>query len=372
MPGRAQQRVRLLPTRGVGVLKAPQNRPNNQEQALLHSQTQGVKFRAFAGSSDFEAMVACANASFAADQTGVFRMVEDVARDYAAFTSCVPERDVWIAEVGVEIAGYVRSWHWAQADGLRLYGQFAVMAPQWRRRGIGAALHAWLESHQREMAATHRSAPRHAHHAFVTQGETARAALLEKSGYQPERYFFIMERSTLNDVADFPLPAGLEVQTVQPEHHRAIWDAHARAFQTHWGYAPPDEADYQRWLASQVFQPHLWQVAWDVQTNQVAGQVRTYIDDAWNAGNGRKRGWTEFISVGQPWRRRGLARALISHSLRAQAAAGMNESALGVDSQNLSGANRVYEDCGFVVARRNCVYRKPLVLVTGSLDVAPG
>jgi hypothetical protein len=31
-----------------------------------------------------------------------------------------------------------------------------------------------------------------------------------------------------------------------------------------------------------------------------------------------------------------------------------------VDSQNLSGANRVYEDCGFVVARRNCVYRKPL------------
>jgi hypothetical protein len=32
------------------------------------------------------------------------------------------------------------------------------------------------------------------------------------------------------------------------------------------------------------------------------------------------------------------------------------------DSQNLSGATRVYEDCGFVVARRNCVYRKPLLL----------
>jgi GNAT superfamily N-acetyltransferase len=173
-----------------------------------------------------------------------------------------------------------------------------------------------------------------------------------------------MERHTLNDIADFPLPAGLEVRAVQPEHHRTIWDAHARAFQTHWGYAPPDEADYQRWLLSPVFQPHLWQVAWDVQTNQVAGQVRGYIDDAWNAGNGRKRGWTEFISVGEPWRRRGLARALISRSLRAQAATGMNESALGVDSQNLSGANRVYEDCGFVVARRNCMYRKPLEVGT--------
>jgi GNAT superfamily N-acetyltransferase len=344
----------------VGALNAPQNRPNNPEQALLRSQAQGVKYRAFAGPADFEAMVACANASFAADQTGFFSKVEDVARDYAAFTSCVPERDVWIAEVGKEIAGYVRSWHWAQADGLRLYGQVAVMAPQWRRQGIGASLHAWLESRQLETAAEHRSAPRHAHHAFVTQGETARAALLEKSGYRPERYFLTMERHTLNDIADFPLPAGLEVRAVQPEHHRTIWDAHARAFQSHWGYVPPDEADYQRWLLSPVFQPHLWQVAWDVQTNQVAGQVRGYIDDAWNAGNGRKRGWTEFISVGEPWRRRGLARALISRSLRAQAATGMNESALGVDSQNLSGANRVYEDCGFVVARRNCVYRKPL------------
>lgn len=40
----------------------------------------------------------------------------------------------------------------------------------------------------------------------------------------------------------------------------------------------------------------------------------------------------------------------------------MAESGLGVDSENLSGANRVYENCGFIVARRNCVFRKPLEL----------
>ncbi len=134
-------------------------------------------------------MVACADASFAADQTGFFRTVADVARDYASFTTCVPRQDVCIAEIGAEIAGYVRSWHWAQADGLQLYGQFGVVAPQWRRLGIGAALHFWLESRQREVAAAHRNAQRHAHHAFVTAGETARAALLEKAGYRPERYF---------------------------------------------------------------------------------------------------------------------------------------------------------------------------------------
>lgn len=254
----------------------------------------------------------------------------------------------------------------APGPGPRPTGCSCIRSSRWSRRTGAArasALHAWLEERQRTQAATeHGSAPQHAHHAFVTQGETARAALLEKAGYTPERYFFTMVRPTLTDVADFPLPEGLELRPVQPEHYRAIWDAHCRAFQNHWGYCPPDEVDYLKWLQSPIFQPHLWHVAWDRQSHQVAGQVRSYIDAAWNQGNGRQRGWTEFISVGEPWRRSGLARALISHSLRAQAAAGMTESGLGVDSQNASGANRVYEDCGFGVDRRNCAYRKVLVV----------
>jgi ribosomal protein S18 acetylase RimI-like enzyme len=111
-----------------------------------------------------------------------------------------------------------------------------------------------------------------------------------------------------------------------------------------------------------VFQPELWQVAWDIATDQVAGQVRTYIDHEQNKLYHRLRGWTEFISVLRPFRRRGLARALIARSLRAQKQAGMTESALGVDSDNLSGATRVYEDCGFRVVKRTTIYRKPLVL----------
>ena len=39
----------------------------------------------------------------------------------------------------------------------------------------------------------------------------------------------------------------------------------------------------------------------------------------------RRRGYTEFISVGRKWRRRGLARALIARSLRLLADEGMAE-----------------------------------------------
>ncbi len=185
--------------------------------------------------------------------------------------------------------------------------------------------------------------------------------MLEHEGYHPVRYGWEMVRPTLDDLPDFPLPEGLEVRPVLPEHYRAIWDAATEAFRDHWGFAQPSEEDYQAWLKDKtIFQPHLWQIAWEVATNQVVGQVRTFIDHAQNEKYSRKRGFTEFISVRRPWRRRGLARALIARSLKAQKQQGMTESALGVDSENISGATRVYEDCGFRVAKRSTVYRKPL------------
>jgi ribosomal protein S18 acetylase RimI-like enzyme len=92
----------------------------------------------------------------------------------------------------------------------------------------------------------------------------------------------------------------------------------------------------------------------------VAGQVLTYIDAAENTEYHRKRGHTEFISVRRPWRRRGLARALIARSLRVQKELGMTQSALGVDTQNLHGALRLYESMGFEVVKQSATYRKPL------------
>ncbi len=127
----------------------------------------------------------------------------------------------------------------------------------------------------------------------------------------------------------------------------------------HWGFSKPTEELYQRWLEDKRhFQPELWQVAWDAASGEVAGNVLTFIDREENAKYHRLRGYTECIAVGRTWRRRGLARALIAKSLHAQKAAGMTESALGVDSESLTGATRVYEDCGFRVLRTNRLYRK--------------
>ena len=85
-----------------------------------------------------------------------------------------------------------------------------------------------------------------------------------------------------------------------------------------------------------------------------------FIYPAENETLGQRRGWLDHVSVRRPWRRRGLASALIAESLRALADAGMTDAALGVDAENPSGALRVYENLGFRRTRTGVGYRKAM------------
>jgi mycothiol synthase len=181
---------------------------------------------------------------------------------------------------------------------------------------------------------------------------------LRSEGYVSVRHFYDMVRGTLADLPNAPLPSGLAVRPVQPAHYRAIWEADQDAFHDHWGFMPGTEEEYQRWLAFPYFDPSLWCVAWD--GGEVAGQVRSFIMPAENRTFNRQRGYTEDISVRKPWRRRGLARALIGLSFQALRMRGMKEAALRVDTDNESGALRLYACCGFQVAKHSSAYRKPM------------
>jgi len=320
----------------------------------------GLALRRFRGAEDFPAMVSVANASRAADGMPDVTRVEHMQRVYVRGSGFDPRQDVLIAEVRGEMIGYARGWWAREVGGTFFYRQLGFVLPAWRRKGIGSALLRRLEDRQREIASAHADAEK-LFNVYVTQPETGRAAMLEKAGYRPARYLFSLVRPDLEDIADFPLPAGVKLRPVLAVHYRAVWDTDQEVFASHWGRQQAVEGDYEAWLANaDEFQPRLWQVAWDVAANRIAGQARPFIPEAANRESGRLRGHTEFIVVRDAWRRRGLARALISHSLRAQRDAGMTESALEVDSENPSGATGVYEACGFRVEQRNVVYRKPV------------
>ena len=185
--------------------------------------------------------------------------------------------------------------------------------------------------------------------------------MLKDEGYEAVRFGYSMVRPLDEPVSITPIPEGIEIRPAKPQHFRAIWEADQEAFEDHWGYTPASEEDYQAFLKEKVFNPKLWKIAWA--GDQVAGMVLNFIDEDENEAYERRRGYTEGISVRRPWRRHGLARALLTRSLQMFKNMGMEEAALGVDTQNTSGALRLYESVGFRADKVHTTYRKPFTII---------
>ncbi len=321
----------------------------------------GLTFRHFRGESDYARMAAVLTASQRADQVERKVTADDLSHAFRHLTHCDPYADMIIAEVSGEMVGYARGWWEDETFTGRLYKHNGFLVPEWRRKGIGRAMLMWMEDHFHEISTSNPPESAKFLQVNVSQFQTGAAILLERSAYRPIRYFYEMVRPALDVIVEYPLPDGLEIRPVTPDNYCAIWKSVNETSQEEWGYTTPmDDDDYQEWLTDPHFQPHLWQVAWDVASNQVVGHVLTFIDEDENKQFNRKRGYTEGVGVDQTWRRRGLARALISRSLQAQKAAGMTESALVADSDSTSGVTRLYESCGFQIVQCDTIYRKAL------------
>ena len=88
--------------------------------------------------------------------------------------------------------------------------------------------------------------------------------------------------------------------------------------------------------------------------------VLNRLDRAQNEQYRRQRGYTQDIFVRRPWRRRGLARSLLARSIRMFREMGMQETALGVDTQNPSGAFGLYESLGYREVQRHTLFNKEM------------
>lgn len=316
----------------------------------------GLVWRGFRGASDYPHMVAVAAASREVDEIEWVTSVEQVTRDYQFLGNCDPYTDMIFAEVNGEVVGYGRCWWEQLLDQTRIYGFFAHMHPAWRETGIRHVIARHLEQRLRAIAADHPDDGPKIFQCWVTHGEKHWEALLQDEGYTAVRYGFEMLRPHLDDIPDLPLPAGLELRPADLSQWRQIWEATQEAFRDHWGARQPSEDNFVEWQAQPTFNPALWQVAWD--GDEVAGGVLTFINHEENEAYGRLRGYTETIFTRRPWRRRGLARALIARSLQVQKEQGMTESALGVDAENPNGALQLYQSMGFQVIKQAATYHK--------------
>lgn len=147
--------------------------------------------------------------------------------------------------------------------------------------------------------------------------------------------------------------AGMAVRPfVRARDTRAVFEMIETAFNDHWGHMPRNFEEWShRKFDHPKFDPGLWFIAYE--GDQIAG-------GALCSQNAQGWGWIDTLGVLRPWRRHGLGLALLRHAFGEFYRRGLRKAGLGVDSQNLTGATRLYKRAGMFIKRENISFEKEL------------
>ena len=321
-----------------------------------------LTFRCLQGEADYSLILSIYLRSADADHIVDPASLEDMKRWCTPSARFDPCKDILFAglDAGVgesSVIGFSRlSWYTGLKD-TRLYVQSSFLHPDWRDHGLWPSIVQQNECRLREIAASHPFTPQRFFQAWATSAQVKWISTLESEGYKAVRHFYNMLHR-LDAIPEQEMPEGLEVRPVQTEHYRSIWEAQREVQLELFEVVAENWTDdrYDAWLANPSHTPQLWQVAWD--GDQVAGMVLPRIDQVENRQLKRKRGYTEHVFVRRPWRKRGLAKALVLRSLRVLKEQGMQEAELGVDSENESGAFGFYHRLGYETFSTDIWFRK--------------
>jgi GNAT superfamily N-acetyltransferase len=317
----------------------------------------GVSFRVGVTEADLPALAEFRTRCNATDGSEDVYTVEILENERRHASGWGPAADEILAERDGAIAGWARVSLDLMATGEQVFEAIVRVDRDHRGNGIGRALLHRAEARITERARSEPHDGLRIAAGFVVDSPAA-TALYESEGYLAARHFFHMVREDLKGLEAPVLPTGIEVRPVGDDDIPTIFDAEEEAFQDDWMEAVPTEEDRRRYLGRPGVDPALWQVAWS--GDEVAGIVFPAIDAEANTRYGRRRVLLDAVAIRRPFRRRGLATALMLRALHAARDAGMTSADLWVDSTNISGANRVYERLGFRVTLRATAYHKDL------------
>ena len=242
-------------------------------------------------------------------------------------------------------------------------GSFAVylegrVRPDHRGKGIGRALLDWQLVRGEEIhAERHPEAPGRLT-VPVPEAMTSLEALVKASGLTAERWYRQMQRPLTDRPEAMSVP-GVELVPFSWDRDDEIRRAHNASFTEHHGSAERDAAAWQAMFTGQrAFRPELSVLA--VEGGAVVGYVLAYVYEADSAATGVRETHFGQIGVLPQARGRGLASALIAAALRIGAENDCERAGLEVDTDNVTGALRLYEKLGFATTRLRVSWSRSL------------
>ena len=238
---------------------------------------------------------------------------------------------------------------------MHLYGG---VHPSQRGRGLGTRLLAWAE--QAALPLHQARYPGHplALAASCPAGQDDALALLAAAGYQQARWFHFMSRNLTGAVPGGQFPEGTRIARYEARLSQAARQVRDEAFRDHWGSTPTTAESWQHFVGYAAFRPAFSFLAY--LGGEPAGVLIAHEYDAFTQATGRRESYIATVGVTRPARGRGIASALIRHSLAAAQADGCTAATLHVDADSPTGALTLYERLGFTTQNTSVTLIKDL------------
>lgn len=226
-----------------------------------------------------------------------------------------------------------------------------TVAPAFRGQGVGRALVEFgIERARAALVAIDDDLPKFIRLAGYDYIESIQR-LAARTGFTPVRYF----DELLRPLTDLPARSTVEGLRILPwprDRDEEIRAAKNASFLDHWGSVPTPAAAWHDQLHGVTGRSDLSFIAVDARTDEVVAMLATSRYEADDALLGRSDGWIQTLGTVRQWRGKGVGSALIIEALHAYRAAGLTHASIGVDSENPSGAARLYRNLGFEPRQR--------------------
>ncbi len=269
--------------------------------------------------------------------------VEDVRAEWRR-TGFVLERDAWlIFSVNDLLVAYGNVWD--TGEHVRI-DPTTCIHPDYRERGLEDFLVARAETHTREFLESKTIQ-------WIADDKHADwTERLEKRGYAVTRHDYVMEIE-LSAKPPAPILAdGFVMRSFERERdERGAWACLQEAFRDHRGHI---DLDFEEWWGAYADHPE-----WSPELSTVVTQGDAVVAAAM-VFRSFAGGWVRSLGVRRPWRKQGIAFAMLNRIFEECYARGVHKVGLGVDAENLTGATRLYERAGMQVKSHFLRYEKKL------------
>ncbi len=253
------------------------------------------------------------------------------------------ERDSWVVMAGDELVGYAAV---VRHHPPNIYTAYGGVRPSHWSRGIGTFLFEAVEQ-----LAVHKAGGPARVRQWIDAKDKPAIAILGGRGYEFVRRFWRMDLDLGAELSEPEEIEGVRIRLFeQGRDERLAHEVHEEAFAQHWGYRPRTyEQAVNRWEA-EWFRADLSLVA-EADGRMVAFCINGIRFD---------EGYVEDIGVLDGYRGRGIGEALLRESFKIFKDLGLSKASLNVDSDNSTGAMRLYERVGMHTGTSYDIYERSL------------